>query len=157
MHTLGTGPFPGSSSSGDAPGLSPSEDDPGASFLFLWALLRPRPATQTSHALAAAPLYLPSPPHSLQVPAPSAAYQPASHGVSVLVPSQEWPSVHAEHAVRVVCVPPDVCDPDAQDSHAAATSVLYSASAPQAEHALAPALAKCPAVHGVSVLPPSHE
>ena len=96
------------------------------------------PPPHTTHAAAPARLYRVTCAHGVHSLALPNAWEPGVHCVCVLLPSHEWPDGQAEHAVRVVALPPVENDPTSQDLHEVALAVLYNLSSPHTAQTLDP-------------------
>ena len=97
------------------------------------------PVTHVLHVVAPSEEYFVSLPHAWQPATPAALAVPTMHVPTELVPSQERPTAHVVHPVRVSFVPPAVNEAATHVEHAVAPTALHLLSAPQAVHVEAPA------------------
>ena len=97
-------------------------------------------APQASHPLWSARRCVPAR-HDAHDDAPAPEYVPASHAVTMLVPSQRDPAGQGSQRDRVVLSPPDVNEPLGHVLQPLALALRYLSSLPHGVHQLEPAAA----------------
>ena len=123
--------------------VPPEVNEPAVhgSQLTAWFALHRLSAPQASHPLWSTRRCVPAR-HGAHADDPGAEYVPASHAVTILVPSHRDPAGQRSQRGRVSMSPPDVTEPAGHVLQSLALALRYLSSLPHGAHSLEPAAAE---------------